>query len=36
MPVDSALIASQQGKPRDLGRPVANRDQRHATGSAAP
>ena len=35
MPVDSALIASRQGKPRDLGRPVADRDQRHATGSAA-
>jgi hypothetical protein len=35
MPVDLALIASWQGKPRDLGRSVADRDQRHATGLAA-
>src|SRR6516164_7424927 len=35
MPVDSAPIGARLGKPGDLRHPVANRDQRHPTVSAA-
>src|SRR6478609_11662947 len=35
MPVDSAPIAARLGKPRDLRHPIADRDQKHLTVSAA-
>src|SRR6516164_9835917 len=35
MPVDAALVAVRLGKPGDLCRPVADRDQKHPTVSAA-
>jgi hypothetical protein len=35
MPVDSAFIAARLGKPGDLRHPVADRDQKHPTVSAA-
>jgi hypothetical protein len=35
MPIDSAPVATRVGKPRDLRRPVADRDQKHPTASAA-
>src|SRR5262249_6137974 len=35
MPVDAALITARLGKPGDLRRPIADRDQKHPTVSAA-
>ena len=35
MPVDAALIAARLGKPGDLRHPIADRDQKHPTVSAA-
>src|SRR5262245_2695873 len=33
MPVDAPPLATRLGKPGDLGRPVADRDQKHSTAS---